>query len=968
MVAVLMVLSMAAALTAASSLRAKAKSLVYNPTQFDDLGRDGVTKPYLKARGNVGVASDGVGFHNFSYQNPPTQPPAGYADLSKENTEINHIPLDVSEGNIKKVLLYWAGNFGEGGDGLDEGVTPEDPDGTSVKKMIFEDKPVTGVLVGSEFMDAGDHRRLLRADITGLFKDEVTPDLDNGYNMKYKIQPGFKMNAGNTPTHENPHIGMFGASLVVVYTSSSITSGFVCIADGCNIMDVPDQDDPGGVADGSSSHIEGFDVEDFSINGKRLPSASKGIIGSDGEADDLVGYKFKADPLPPDDPPAWTSTDILSDTEGQSWDDVTRDIAEFVTLDTTTYKVDMWNADSWMPPFAPGQTNPNPGGYCDLYVDWFYFSARIDLKLTKSSKLVVDADGNGKVSPGDTLEYTLKYRNAGDTAANDVVLTDDLDTSIISKVSDVSGNATYSSPARLTWEIGKLESGSASQTVTYRATLKPGGQFPATGKVDLKNLGVLQDRGTGALVTASNTVTIDNPLAAAQKIPGSKIWYLAEGSTGSDGHGNFESWVLLQNAGTKEAKANLTYQTPAGEVPGPAVTLKPNTRTTIDVGKTVADNWSVSTKVTSDEPIIAERAMYWANKGGNFRESAHDSIGVMDSANSWFLAEGSTGADDKGRFETWILLQNPGDKEATPQITYMTPAGPKAGPSPTLKPHTRETFNVSDVVPNTWSVSTSVTSAEPIIAERAMYWHAQNAAGELLIYRQAAHDSIGVKDAAKEWFLAEGSTGADDKGQFESWILLQNPGTKEAKAEITYMTPKGPKAGPTPTLAPGTRDTFNVAANVPGDWSVSAKVTSDEPIIAERAMYWHSSAGIYRQAAHDSIGVTQAGNTWFLAEGSTGSDSRGGFETWVLLQNAGTLPANIQIVYMTENGPKNGPSKVLQPNTRETFNVANTVANNWSVSTKVTSNQPVIAERAMYWSSASGIFRLAAHDSIGIDP
>jgi hypothetical protein len=34
----------------------------------------------------------------------------------------------------------------------------------------------------------------------------------------------------------------------------------------------------------------------------------------------------------------------------------------------------------------------------------------------------------------------------------------------------------------------------------------------------------------------------------------------------------------------------------------------------------------------------------------------------------------------------------------------------------------------------------------------------------------------------------------------------------------------------------------------------------------------------------------------------------------------------------------------------------------------VSSNNPVIAERAMYWNSISGVYREAADDSIGFDP
>ena len=40
----------------------------------------------------------------------------------------------------------------------------------------------------------------------------------------------------------------------------------------------------------------------------------------------------------------------------------------------------------------------------------------------------------------------------------------------------------------------------------------------------------------------------------------------------------------------------------------------------------------------------------------------------MPAAN-WYLAEGSTGTNEQGSFETWILVQNPGDEEAKVQCT-----------------------------------------------------------------------------------------------------------------------------------------------------------------------------------------------------------------------------------------------------------------------------------------------------------
>ena len=130
--------------------------------------------------------------------------------------------------------------------------------------------------------------------------------------------------------------------------------------------------------------------------------------------------------------------------------------------------------------------------------------------------------------------------------------------------------------------------------------------------------------------------------------------------------------------------------------------------------------------------------MYWTSAGGVYRQSGHDSIGVTTPAANWYLAEGSTGINEFGSFETWVLIQNPGGTEADVQLYYQTPDEEIEGHHLTLNPHTRQTVNVSDFVPDEFSVSTRVVSDTPVIAERAMYW--TSAGG---VYRQAGHDSIG---------------------------------------------------------------------------------------------------------------------------------------------------------------------------------------------------------------------------------
>ncbi|NPV60121.1 MAG: hypothetical protein HPY75_10700, partial [Actinobacteria bacterium] len=140
------------------------------------------------------------------------------------------------------------------------------------------------------------------------------------------------------------------------------------------------------------------------------------------------------------------------------------------------------------------------------------------------------------------------------------------------------------------------------------------------------------------------------------------------------------------------------------------------------------------------------------------------------------------------------------------------------------------------------------------------------------------------------------------------------------------------------------------------DWDVSTKVTSEGgEVICERAVY-----GGNRTWAHDSIGVTDPSDTWYLAEGCT----QGDFDTWVLVQNPNPDPVTVDLTFMTASGPVDGPQDFEIPgNSRHSFH-ANLFVTDWDVSTKVTSEGgEVICERAVY-----GGNRTWAHDSIGYSP
>jgi hypothetical protein len=390
-------------------------------------------------------------------------------------------------------------------------------------------------------------------------------------------------------------------------------------------------------------------------------------------------------------------------------------------------------------------------------------------------------------------------------------------------------------------------------------------------------------------------------------------WYLAEGSTAP----GFENWVVVQNPGGVAANVTLNYFTIGGQVNGPTINVPPLSRATVNVADTVPGEWSVSTSVSSSQPVVAERAMY----GGN-RTWGTDSIGAPATAMDWYLAEGSTGTD----FETWIVVENPNGAAAHITLSYMTVSGSVVNRAEAVPARSRGTYNVADNVPGVWSVSTKVHSSDqPVIAERAMYGSG----------RVWGTDSVGTTTPVSDWYLAEGSTGPG----FETWVVVQNPNAAPTNIAISYMTPGGSVAGTSDTLPAHSRKSYNVGDVLNNAWQVSTHVHGDDPVVVERAMYGNS-----RTWAHASIGAQAAAADWYLAEGSTSP----GFETWVVVQNPTPGDAYVKLHYMTLGGEVEGPVATLPGQSRMTFNVGQTVPGASSVSTHVESSKPIIAERAIY--------------------
>lgn len=320
--------------------------------------------------------------------------------------------------------------------------------------------------------------------------------------------------------------------------------------------------------------------------------------------------------------------------------------------------------------------------------------------------------------------------------------------------------------------------------------------------------------------------------------------------------------------------------------------------------------------------------MTWTGPGAPSPE-AHSSVGVTSPETTWYLPEGCSGFG----FETWTLIENPNDASATIDLTYMIEG---VGPKDIVRkvpPHSRTTYSMEADI-GQQNASIEVGSDIPVVAERSMYRN----------NRREGSDSIGTDVPSTSFYLAEGSTAWG----FTTYVLVQNPNTAPANVTLTCMTTSGPKALAPFTMAPGTRETVLMNNLIP-DIDFSTVVTSNQPIVAERAMYWGAGTPL-GEACHDSIGLDEPHATFYLPDGQT-SDGR---ETYTLVANPNGVSVEVEVAYLYSDGTGAGYFIATIPaNSRATFNMGDTLASGRAsiAVTCATAGKKVLAERSMYWNN-----------------
>lgn len=338
---------------------------------------------------------------------------------------------------------------------------------------------------------------------------------------------------------------------------------------------------------------------------------------------------------------------------------------------------------------------------------------------------------------------------------------------------------------------------------------------------------------------------------AESAIDARSTWYLAEGAT----QGPFDLFYLLANPNAAPIEVDVTYLRPAPAAPLVQRVIVPaRQRLTLWVdtvaSQLAATDVSAVLASVGHEPFVVERAMYAHDGSDRWGVAGHRAAGVVQPATTWHLAEGYVGDP----FDTYVLIANPQASAATVSVEAHGEAGVMATQVYTVGARSRLTLFAGDMdLPDgPVAFSVRVTEGAPVVVERAMWWRASGGVGPWV----ESHASAGATAGAYRWGLTDLQVGgARDEAQY---VLVQNVDDTAASVEFVVHLEDGRSEIRTFVVAPHSRLTIDVAAEVPAaaGATAGAVITSTgAAVVVEASRYW-DAAGV-RWGAGTNVRATE---------------------------------------------------------------------------------------------------------------
>lgn len=210
-------------------------------------------------------------------------------------------------------------------------------------------------------------------------------------------------------------------------------------------------------------------------------------------------------------------------------------------------------------------------------------------------------------------------------------------------------------------------------------------------------------------------------------------------------------------------------------------------------------------------------------------------------------------------------------------------------------------------------------------------------------------------------YFAEGASGSF----FQTRFALANPHDEDVPVTVTFTDTAGSPTTMEMTIPARTRATIDESNRPPlASEAFATKFEAPRVLGIERTMSWAAGGPIY--GAHSDTGTDAPRTSWMLAEGAT----IGGFNTFYLLQNPTTSPAEVKVQYLLSTGQRIERIHPVGPLSRTNIwvnkDAPELAAAEMSATITSLNNVPVVVERSMYRNNGNELFS-AGHNSAAVD-
>ncbi|MDD5448172.1 MAG: hypothetical protein PHO53_03295 [Actinomycetota bacterium] len=436
------------------------------------------------------------------------------------------------------------------------------------------------------------------------------------------------------------------------------------------------------------------------------------------------------------------------------------------------------------------------------------------------------------------------------------------------------------------------------------------------------------------------------------KAKGAQVWkasappydtcYFAEGTTrDNQNDGRFEEWVSVLNPNKTTIELAVTFIAQGEPAPlEKKYLVSPISRLSINVKDEIGKERDVSLAIRGTRPFVAERAVYFDYRskwrGGHVVE------GTPSLEKRWYFAEGTTRDNPKdGTFETWLCILNPSGCPANAKITYMLSDGMEKEAQFVVAPYGRYTRDVNLDLGKDKDFSILVETDVGVVAERSTYFSYR---GVL----DGGTAAVGTANPSKTHYFAEGSTYPWN----QQWITILNPGEKIAQVEVAFQPREAEEKPAVFFVKPKSRYTVEVARYCAPMRDVSAKVSSDIPIVCERAMYLDYQGKC--PGGSVSKGLQSPKRRFYFAGSSPGGSPPAWLDEWVCIQNpSADEVADVEMTFVVAEGLLTRYLEV-PPGERVTVSVGEIIGANGGASLIIESGTEVAAERSSYFLRQDG--------------